>query len=96
MSDKLITLVNGIEDVSEVELLCAFEIEEFNSKYIIYTKNEKDNLGHTVIYAGKIIEENGKQYLVNIEEGSEWEKIKDIMKEMARYNMEVATDASSN
>ena len=28
-NEKLITLVNGREDFSEVELLCAFELDEF-------------------------------------------------------------------
>ena len=40
---KLITIVNGMEDIVEVELLCAFESKKFDSKYIIYTKNEKDD-----------------------------------------------------
>ncbi len=95
MTQKLITLVNGIEEVSEVELLCAFEILELENKYIIYTKNEKDNSGNTIIYAGKIIEENDKQYLVNIEDGIEWDKIKEIMKRMAKYNTEVAVNANA-
>ena len=38
---KLITIVNGIEDIVEVELLCAFESKRFDSKYIIYTKMKK-------------------------------------------------------
>ncbi len=85
-SEKLITLVNGIEDISEVELLCAFEIDEYDSKYMIYTKNEKDEEGHTIIYAGKIMDEDTKQYLINIDKDDEWNKIKVIMKEMAKYN----------
>ena len=43
-NEKLITLVNGREDFSEVELLCAFELEQFNSNYIIYTRGEKDKV----------------------------------------------------
>ena len=96
MSEKFITLVNGIEDICEVELLCAFEIEEFNSKYIIYTKDENDGLGHTIIYAGKIFEDNGKQYLVNIVDELEWTRIKEVMKEMAQYNLEELNHASTN
>jgi len=96
MNEKLITLVNGIEDVSEVELLCAFEVEEFESRYIIYTKNEKDDLGHTIIYAGKVVDDAGKQYLINIDEGKEWNKIKDLMREMAKYSMEETLSANTN
>lgn len=91
-NEKLITLVNGIEDVSEVELLCAFEMDEFKNKYMIYTKNEKDDDGHTIIYAGRIITQNDKQYLMNIDDVNEWDKVKDIMKEMAKYNLEGETN----
>ena len=45
---KLITIVNGMEDIVEVELLCAFESKKFDSKYIIYTKNEKDENKNTI------------------------------------------------
>ena len=85
-NEKLITLVNGREDFSEVELLCAFELDEFNSKYIIYTRGEKDKDGHTIIYSGKLLIENGKQYLINIDEGEEWEQVKDVMRQMAKYS----------
>lgn len=91
-NEKFITLVNGIEDISEVELLCAFEIEKFSSKYMIYTKNEKDNDGHTIIYAGKIISQNEKQYLMNIDDLEEWDQVKEIMKEMAKYSLEGDND----
>ena len=81
---KLITIVNGIEDIVEVELLCAFESKMFDSKYIIYTKNEKDENKNTIIYAGKIVENGEKQYLMNIDD-LEWEHIKEIMKYLAKY-----------
>ena len=87
-NEKLITLVNGREDFSEVELLCAFELEQFNSKYIIYTRNEKDKDGHTIIYSGKLVTESDKQYLVNIDEGSEWEAVKNVMRQMAKYSFD--------
>ena len=86
-NEKLITLVNGREDVSEVELLCAFELENYKSRYIIYTRNEKDKDGHTIIYSGKLIDDNGKQYLVNINDGEEWNQVKDVMRQMAKYSI---------
>lgn len=81
---KLITIVNGMEDIVEVELLCAFESKKFDSKYIIYTKNEKDENKNTIIYAGKIVENGEEQYLMNIDD-LEWEHIKEIMKYLAKY-----------
>ena len=87
-NDKLITLKDGYNIIDSVELICAFEMNGFDGKYIIYTKNEKDIGGNTIIYSGKVKELDGKQYLENIEEGMEWEKLKNIMKSMAKYSLD--------
>ena len=47
---KTITLIDGYKEVGEVEMICAFELPELNNKYIIYTKNEYDKEGNTIIY----------------------------------------------
>ena len=86
--ERLITLKDGYLTIGDVELICAFEIPESLCKYIIYTKNEKDSTGNTIIYAGKIVNIDDKQFLENIEEGKEWERLKKIMKAMAKYSLE--------
>ena len=87
-SNRTITLVDGYKEVGEVELICAFEVEELNGKYIIYTKNEHDKGGNTIIYSGKIITIENNQFIENLTEGREWEKLKNIMKMIARYSLE--------
>lgn len=87
--DKLITLIDGKNNLVEVELICAFEISEFNSKYIIYTKNERDREGNAIIYSSKITVKNDKKYLTAIDDEKEWNQIKEIMREMAKYSLEV-------
>lgn len=86
-NDKLITLKDGYNIIDNVEMICAFEMTGFDGKYIIYTKNEKDVGGNTIIYSGKVKVVDDKQYLENIEEGQEWEKLKSIMKSMAKYSL---------
>ena len=87
-NDKIITLRDEYNVIDNVELICAFEIKGFDSKYIIYTKNERDILGNTIIYSGKIKEIEGKQFIENVDEGTEWEKLKSIMKSMSRYSLD--------
>ena len=87
-NDKLITLKDGYNIVDDVELICAFEMDGFIGKYIIYTKNEKDVGGNTIIYSAKVKQIDGKQFLENIEEGTEWEILKNVMKAMARYSLD--------
>ena len=87
--DKLITLIDGKNNLVEVELICAFEISGFNSKSIIYTKNERDREGNAIIYSSKITVKNDKKYLTAIDDEKEWNRIKEIMREMAKYSLEV-------
>ena len=63
-------------------------MNELSGKYIIYTKNEKDRDGNTIIYSGKIVTIDNKQFLENIEEGREWNKLKNIMKAMSKHSLE--------
>ena len=90
-SNKTITLVDGYREIGEVELICAFEVPELSGKYIIYTKNEKDRDGNTIIYAGKILKKDNNQFLQNINEGNEWTKLKNIMKAMSKHSLEGET-----
>lgn len=90
MGTKTITLVDGYREV-EVELICAFEVAEFSGKYIIYTKNEKDKDGNTIIYAGKVVKKDNNQFLENISEGEEWTKLKEVMRTMSKHSLEGET-----
>lgn len=85
---KTITLIDGYRQVGDVEMICAFEVSELSGKYIIYTKNEKDRDGNTIIYSGKIVTIDNKQFIENIEEGKEWNKLKTIMKTMSKHSLE--------
>ena len=87
-NSRKISLIDGYREVGEVELICAFEVEELSGKYIIYTKNEHDRDGNTIIYSGKIRKIENNQYIENIESGHEWEKLKSIMKLMSKYSLE--------
>lgn len=87
-NNKIITLVDGYREVGDIDLVCAFEIPDFKDKYIIYTKNEKDKDGNTIIYSGKVITIDNKQFIENINEGPEWDRLKNIMKQIAKYSLE--------
>ena len=87
-NNKVLTLIDGYKEIGDVELICAFEVPELSGKYIIYTKNEQDKGGNTIIYSGKITTIDNKQFLENISEGEEWEKLKNIMKSMSKHSLE--------
>ena len=41
------------------------------------------------IYSGKITVKDDKKYLTAIDDEKEWNQIKEIMREMAKYSLEV-------
>ncbi len=92
-NNKIITLIDGYREIGDVEMICAFKIPDYEDKYIIYTKNEKDRDGNTIIYSGRIINIDNKQFIENIKEGEEWDRLKKIMKSMAKYSLEGEKDA---
>lgn len=87
-NNKTITLVDKYKEIGEVELICAFEVPDLDGKYIIYTKNEKDRDGNPIIYSGKIVTIDNNQFLENIDDGKEWNKLKNILRAMAKHSLE--------
>lgn len=81
---KIITIVNENGIKEEVEVLIAFKMEANNKEYVIYTKNEKDENGNTTIYASALEQVDGKKQLTGIKTDEEWQKIKEIIKELAK------------
>ena len=45
-------------------------------------------LRNTIIYSGKVVTIDNKQFLENINEGEEWDRLKNIMKAMAKHSLE--------
>ena len=85
---KIITFIDDYQNVGEVEMICAFEVPELDNRYIIYSKNECDSEGNTIIYCGKVIYKDNKQFIEDIEEGKEWTTLKKIMKLISKYSLD--------
>lgn len=81
---KIMTIVNDDGNRKDVEILVAFKIIASNKDYVIYTMNEKDETGNTTIYASAIEDINGEKQLTGINTDEEWQRIKDIIKELAK------------
>lgn len=73
------------EKVDEEELTSDDE-----TKYIIYTFNEKDDDGFVILYASLLQEENGSIILDDIENEDIWLKVKDVMRNVIREGREEA------
>jgi uncharacterized protein YrzB (UPF0473 family) len=83
---KMLTIVDENGNETQVEVLIAFGIEATQKEYVIYTMNEKDENGNITIYASALKDVEGVKELGNIETEEEWEKIKEIIREISKEN----------
>jgi len=78
---EIVTMVTPDGDEVEAEVLLFFELNSNQKEYLIYTYNEKDKNNMITVYASAFVENDGKCYLEAIESDSEWEQIKEIMRQ---------------
>lgn len=90
---KIISIVDENGAIDEAEELLRLELSEFNKKYIIYTKNETDDNNNVTIYISELYKENENSADVElraIETDQEWDKLKEILKEISKSDEQVA------
>lgn len=81
---KTMTIVS--EDGSEevVEVILAFEFKDNKKEYIVYTKNEEDDNGNITVYVSNVDRETGQPRLNGVEDENEWNRIKDVLRELSK------------
>jgi len=92
---KIISIVDENGAIDEAEELLRLELSEFNKKYIIYTKNETDDNNNVTIYISELYKENESSSDVElraIETDQEWDKLKEILKEISKSDEQVAKE----
>ena len=86
---KIISIVDENGAIDEAEELLRLELSEFNKKYIIYTKNETDENN----YISELYKENDNSSDVElraIETDQEWDKLKEILKEISKSEEQIS------
>lgn len=68
----------------EVEIVISFEFKDTKKEYVVYTKNEKDENGNITVYVSGVDRESGNPKLCGVENEAEWNKIKDVLRELSR------------
>ena len=62
----------------------AFEFKDTNKEYVVYTKNEKDENGNITVYVSNIDRSEEEPKLLGVENETEWNKIKDVLRELSK------------
>lgn len=81
---KIITMITPEGEEIEAEVLIYFGFSDIGKKYLVYTHNEKDKNEMVTVYASEYIEENGQIFLENIKTDEEWDRVKDVMRNVIK------------
>ena len=68
----------------EIKKIPSFEFNNTKKRYVVYTKNEKDENGNVTIYVTRIVsDENGNRFL-GVENDDEWNRIKAALRALIK------------
>ena len=81
---KVMPIVSNDGAIEDVEVILAFEFKDTNKEYVVYTKNEKDENGNVTVYVSNIDRSGDEPKLVGVESENEWNKIKDVLRELSK------------
>lgn len=81
---KMMKIVSDDGSSEEVEVVFAFEFKDNKKEYVIYTKNERDEDNNITIYVSNVDRTNGETKLIGVESEEEWNRIKDVLRELAK------------
>ena len=85
MEDKKMLTINKLDGTTEeVEEVISFEFNDTKKRYLVYTKNEKDDAGNITVYVTEVIDGIDGTRFVGVESDEEWSKIKDVLRELAK------------
>ncbi len=81
---KMMSIINEDGQTELVEVVVAFEFKDNKKEYVVYTKNEKDENGNVTVYVSNVDRSEGEPRLLGVESDDEWERIKDVLRELSK------------
>ena len=81
---KIMSIVSNDGAIEEVEVILAFEFKDTGKEYVVYTKNEKDENENITVYVSNIDRSSGEPKLLGVENETEWNRIKDVLRELSK------------
>ncbi len=84
MNKKMFDIMDVSGKEVAAEIISVFTVLDTKKQYLIYTLNEADETGLVKIYVSRLLYDNNAYHLLTITDDTEWNQIKDIMKNMVR------------
>lgn len=80
MSNKLEIEVNGKKEIYDI--LIKVDVKDETGSYILYTKNEKNDMGDIIVYAG-LLENNGDGVIIKpVNDEEKLEMLDDLLEQI--------------
>ena len=81
---RILTITKTDGSKEQVEEVISFEFNDTKKRYVVYTKNEKDENGNVTIYVTRIVsDKNGNRFL-GVENVDEWNRIKAALRALIK------------
>lgn len=81
---RILTITKTDGSKEQVEEVISFEFDDTKKRYVVYTKNEKDENGNVTIYVTRIVsDKNGNRFL-GVENDDEWNRIKAALRALIK------------
>lgn len=85
---KKVLTINKLDGTTEeVEEVISFEFDDTKKKYLVYTKNEIDEVGNMTIYVTEVKKESTGYKFLGVESDAEWERIKAVLRTLIKKEM---------
>lgn len=88
MDEKRILTINKPDGSSEqVEEVISFEFDDTKKQYLVYTKNEVDEIGNMTIYVTEVKKDKNGYKFLGVSSDEEWDRIKAVLRTLIKKEM---------
>ena len=81
---RILTITKTDGSKEQVEEVISFEFNDTKKRYVVYTKNEKDENGNVTIYVTRIVSDINGNRLLGVENDDEWNRIKAALRALIK------------
>ena len=81
---RILTITKTDGSKEQVEEVISFEFNDTKKRYVVYTKNEKDENGNVTIYVTRIVSDGNGNRFLGVENDDEWNRIKAALRALIK------------
>ena len=81
---RILTITKTDGSKEQVEEVISFEFNDTKKRYVVYTKNEKDENGNVTIYVTRIVSDENGNIFLGVENDDEWNRIKAALRALIK------------